>query len=237
MKGFLLVAMAAILVASCGGGQPQPEPSGSPSAPTVLPPQGAGTALPAGNAQDLVTQAQAALDAGKLPDAERLFKQAIGAGSKSAEAQFGLGNVYFRQGRLAEAETAYLAAIAADPNLTAAHSNLGVVYYQQGQMQKAEDEFNAALKLKPDDAATLYLLAAVHIQNNQLADAETLLNQAKTIQPNLAEVYYGLGALYNLQGKKTEAIAAFEKFLALGTAQDPQAMDEARKQLKALKGQ
>ena len=77
----------------------------------------------------------------------------------------------------------------------------------------------------------------MHIQNNQLTDAETLLNRAKAAQPDLAEVYYGLGALYNLQGKKAEAIAAFEKFLSLGTAQDPQAMDEARKQLKALKGQ
>lgn len=233
----MLLLVATVVLASCGGGTPETRaPAGTAPTP-VLPPQTVGTYAPVGNARDLVKQGQAALDAGKMADAERLFKEAIRADAHSVDAQFGLGNVFFRQGRLTEAETAYRAATGIDPNLTAAHSNLGVVYYQQGQMRKAEDSFNAALKLKPDDAPTLYLLAAVHIQNNELADAEALLNRAKTAQPNLAEVYYGLGALYNLQGKKTEAIAAFEKFIALGTAQDPQAMDEARKQLKVLKGE
>jgi Flp pilus assembly protein TadD len=226
------VLAAAILLASCGGQPPETRLGVTP-----LPPQRAGTPLPAADVSAQTKQAQAALDAGNMPEAERLFRDAVSRNPGSADAQFGLGNVYFRQGRFAEAETAYRAAIAADPNLTAAHSNLGVVYYQQNQMQQAESEFNAALKLKPDDAPTLYLLAAVHIQNNKLKDAETLLNQAKTVQPNLAEVYYGLGALYNLQGKKAEAIAAFEKFLSLGTAQDPQAMEEAQKQLKELRGQ
>lgn len=235
--GPVLLLAVAVLVAGCGGGTPEPRAPGGTSIATVLPPQSVGTYAPAENPQGLVRQGQSALDSGNTAEAERLFKQAIQADSRSADAQFGLGNAYFRQSRLAEAETAYRAALAINPSLASAHSNLGVVYYQQGQMQKAEDAFNAALKLKPDDAPTLYLLAAVHIQNNDLADAEALLNRAKTAQPDLAEVYYGLGALYNLQGKKAEAIAAFEKFLALGTAQDPLAMDEARKQLQTLKGQ
>lgn len=232
----VLLLLAAVLLASCGAGAPETRAPGVAPTP-VLPPQTAGTYAPVGNAAGLVQQGQAALDASRMADAERLFKEAIRADGRSADAQFGLGNVFFRQGRLAEAETAYRAAIGIDPQLTAAHSNLGVVYYQQGQLRKAEDAFNAALKVKPDDAPTLYLLAAVHIQNNELADAEALLNRAKAAQPDLAEVYYGLGALYNLQGKKTEAIAAFEKFISLGTAQDPQAMEEARRQLEELKGQ
>jgi tetratricopeptide (TPR) repeat protein len=121
--------------------------------------------------------------------------------------------------------------------MTTARSNLGVVYYQQDKMQEAENEFAEALKTKPDDAPTLYLLAAVKIQNKEYGEAEDLLNRAKAAQPELAEVYYGLGALYNLQGRKQEAIAAFEKFLDLGTAQDPQSLEEARKQLQQLKGQ
>lgn len=246
VPGWLVLLLSAalllsgVLLAGCGGGAPEPRAPGG----TVLPPQGPSAStpagsepLPTGSAADLVRQGQAALDAGKMADAERLYKQAVAADSRSADAQFGLGNVYFRQSRLTEAETAYKAALAINPGLTVAHSNLGVVYYQQGQLQNAAGAFNAALKLKPDDAPTLYLLAAVHIQNSKLSEAETLLNRAKALQPNLAEVYYGLGALYNLQGKKTEAIAAFEEFIALGTAQDPRAMEEAQKQLQTLKGQ
>lgn len=225
-----------LLLAACGGGTPSTGRATA-FAPTPLPPQRAGTPLVAGDVKSLVKQGQAALDGNNMGEAERLFKSAVAQDAGSADAQFGLGNVYFRQGRLAEAEAAYRAALAANPNLTTARSNLGVVYYQQDKMQQAETEFNEALKLKPDDAPTLYLLAAVKIQNKQYGDAETLLNKAKAAQPDLAEVYYGLGALYNLQGRKQEAITAFEKFIALGTAQDPQSIDEARKQLQQLKGQ
>ncbi len=238
----MFVIAAAVVLAGCGAGAPETRgPSMTPVPPRLVgtPPasQLAGTSAPAGNSQELVTRGQAALDAGNMVEAERLFKDATLANPRSADAEFGLGNVYYRQGRLAESEAAYRAAVSINPGLAAADSNLGVVYYEQGQMQKAEDAFNAALKLRPNDAQTLYLLSAVSIQRNRLADAEKLLNQAKAADPNLAEVYYGLGALYGQQGRKAEAIAAFEKFIALGTAQDPRAMDEARKQLKALKGQ
>ena len=110
-----------------------------------------------------------------------------------------------------------------------------MVYYQQGNYTQAATQFEAALKLNANDAQSLYLLGAVRLQNGQYADAEKLFNQAKAAQPTLAEVYYGLGALYKLQGKKAEAIAAFEKFLSLGTAQDPAAVEQARQELEALK--
>ena len=110
-----------------------------------------------------------------------------------------------------------------------------MVYYQQENLGQAATEFEAALKLNPNDAQTLYLLGAVRIQQGQYADAEKLFNQAKAVQPDLAEVYYGLGAMYKLQGRKAEAIAAFEKFLSLGTAQDPTATDAAKKELEELK--
>lgn len=236
MTAFSLCAVAALLLSGCGGGSNETR-SATPSAPTPLPPQLAGTPVSGGNIQELIKQGQAALDADNLGEAERLFKSAVAQASNSADAQYGLGNVYFRQGRLTEAETAYRAALAVNPNLTMARSNLGVVYYQQNRMQEAEAAFSEALKLKPDDATTLYLLAAVKIQNKQYTEAETLLNRAKAAAPALAEVYYGLGALYGLQGRKQEAIAAFEKFLSLGTAQDPQSLEEARKQLQQLKGQ
>ena len=142
-----------------------------------------------------------------------------------------------RLGKLAEAETAYKAALAADPGMIVAHANLGVTYYQMTQLPKAADEFTAALKLNPNDAATTYLLGAVRLQEQNLAEAEKLLLKARDLDPKLPEVYYGLGALYKLKGQKVEAIAAFEKFLEVGPGQDPQATENARNELKALKGQ
>jgi len=55
--------------------------------------------------------------------------------------------------------------------------------------------------------------------------------------PDLPEAHFGLGTVYKLQGNKEEAIGAFERFLELGPAQDPQAQVEAERQLRELKGQ
>lgn len=215
-----LIVFGGWVLAACGSGP-------TPAAP----------ATPAAEVRQLLTSGQAALDANNLAGAEKYYRDAVAADPKSADAQFGLGNVLVRQGRLSEAEAAYKAALALDPNHSAAHANLGVVYYQQGNMAAAAGSFQAALRIKPNDAPTVYLLAAVRIQEGNLAEAEKLLNQAKGLDPNLPEVYYGLGVVYKLRGQKDQAIAAFEKFLEIGPGQDPTAVDYAKAELRELRGE
>ncbi len=190
-----------------------------------------------GDAASHVAAAGAALDRADLSTAEREYRNALALDSNSAAAQFGLGNVLVRQNRFSEAESAYKAALALDPNNGAALANLGVVYYQMGQLSRAGEELEAALRIEPNDPQTLYLLAAVRLQESNLEAAEPLLLKARDLNPDLPEVYYGLGVLYKFRGQTQEAIAAFEKFLAIGPGQDPSAMDNARTELKALKGQ
>jgi tetratricopeptide (TPR) repeat protein len=213
--------MFVLLVAGCARNAP-----GVPVVPTA-----------AVNLDELLTAAQAALDSGNLPAAEQNYRAAVGRNPGSAAAQFGLGNTLVRLGKLADAESAYKAALVADPGMIAAHANLGVTYYQLGQLTKAADEFTAALKVNPNDAATTYLLGAVRLQENNVSEAEKLLLKARDLDPKLPEAYYGLGALYKVKGQKAEAIAAFEKFLAIGPGQDPQATEYAKNELKALQGQ
>ena len=221
------VLVVGLLLVGCASGAPN-----APAAPTVpLAPTASG------DLNALLTAAQTALDGGNLAAAEQSYRAAVGKNPGSAAAQFGLGNTLVRLGKLAEAEIAYKAALAADPKLIAAHANLGVTYYQMNQLPKAADAFRAALKLNPNDAATTYLLGAVRLQEKNLTEAEKLLLKARDLDPKLPEPYYGLGALYQLKGQKDEAIAAFEKFLAIGPGQDAQAAEYARNELKALKGQ
>lgn len=219
------VGLIALLL-SAGCGASAPAIPNSPVAPTG-----------AGDFNTLMAAGQAALDANALAVAEQNLRAAVSREPKSAQAQFALGNTLVRQGKLAEAEAAYKAAIAADPNMVAARANLGVAYYQLGQLAKAADEFTAVLKVNPNDPATTYLLGAVRLQENNVSEAERLLLKARDLDPNLPEVHYGLGALYKLKGQKAEAIAAFEKFLQIGPGQDPQAVEYAKQELKALKGQ
>jgi len=155
----------------------------------------------------------------------------------SAKAQFGLGNVYVRQGKFLEAETAFKAAVALDPRSAASYANLAVTYYQMDKLQEAADALESALRIEPDDAQTLYLMGAVRLQLGDLATSEQYLLKARESDPNLPEVYYGLGALYKLKGQKQEAIAAFEKFLAIGPGQDAAAVSHAQQELDELRQQ
>jgi protein O-GlcNAc transferase len=192
--------------------------------------------VPSGDAASHLSAADAALVRNDLPAAEKEYQDAAALDPRSSQAQFGLGNVYVRQSRFPEAEKAYKAALAIDPSIAAAQTNLGVAYYQMGQLGKAADALAAALDLDPNDAKTLYLMAVVRLQENKLPEAEQLLAKAQTADPNLPEVYYGLGVLYRLKGQKEDAINAFEKFLAIGPGQDPNAVDRARQELESLKG-
>jgi tetratricopeptide (TPR) repeat protein len=221
------LVMAAALFLAAGCGSPDQEVGG----PTGQPAQASG------DAASRAAAGQAAFEAGDLAKAEQEYLAAVALNPKLGRAQFGLGNVYVRLGRMADAEKAFKAALAADPGLASAQANLGVVYYQMGQLAQAGAAFEGALRLEPDDPATLYLLGAVRLQENNLAEAEKLLLRARDRKSDLPEVYYGLGVLYRLKGQKEDAIAAFEKFLAIGPGQDPSAMDFARQELKQIKGQ
>jgi tetratricopeptide (TPR) repeat protein len=155
----------------------------------------------------------------------------------SADEHFAAGNTAYQQGDLAKAAAEFAAALQIQPSHIGSLTNLGVVYYQQGQLDAAATQFETGLKVDPNDAQLHYLLGATRLQQSRYEEAESSFLKANGLKPDLAEVQYGLGALYKLQGKTDEAIAAFERFLELGTAQDPQAAGQAQQELRELRGQ
>lgn len=159
-----------------------------------------------------------------------------GSDVQSAEVLFQQGNAYIQQGDLEKAAAAFEDALKRQHDHLGSLSNLGVVYYQQGRLEEAAAKFEAGLRVAPNDAQLHYLLGATRLQQNRLEEAEKSFLRARDLQPDLPEVYYGLGALYRLQGKTQEAIEAFEHFLEVGPAQDPQAEAEARRELRELGG-
>lgn len=161
----------------------------------------------------------------------------------SAEAQFQVGNDYYKSGQYEQAIAAYKKVIELDPTYQAAYANLGVVYYQQQQFDLAISQYEKALELKSDDTEVAYNLAVLYLRQGlqqtppdpgSLEQAVTQLKQVQEINPNLAEVYFSLGVAYMSLNQKTEARQSFEKFLSLDTAQDPQAIQEAERYLQSL---
>lgn len=160
----------------------------------------------------------------------------ISSDAQSIEEQFALGNAHIQQGDLEKAAAAFEAVLKHQPDHMGALTNLGVAYYQLGRLEDAVAQFEAGLRVEANDAELHYLLGAARLQQGRLDDAEKSFLRAKELKPDLPEVWYGLGALYRLQGKNEEAIEAFEHFLEIGPGQDPQAMEEAKRELRELRG-
>lgn len=169
------------------------------------------------------------------------------ANPNSAQAQFELGNAYTDAGQWEQAQAAYQKAIELDPNFQSAYANLGVVYYQLGQLDLSASQYQKALELDPTDGDVAYNLGALYLQQallkgnppdpNLVKQAIDQLQQAIKLDPDLAEPYFSLGVAYKALDQKTEAIQAFETFLARNSNQDPRANQEAQRYLDTLRSQ
>jgi len=175
----------------------------------------------------------------EIADAER----AVQADPSSKESHFQLGTVWARAQLLLPAEIAFQQAIALDDQYADAHANLGVVYYQLNQLPDALREYDAVLATNPDDAEVLYNKGAVFVQQAIQAsplDGELLdkgfqsFQRALEIDPDLPQVHFSLGVVYMLQGQSQEAVAEFQRFLALDDGSDPEATAAAESYLTKL---
>ena len=171
------------------------------------------------------------------------LEQAVQAAPESKEVHFKLGTAWTQVRLLAPAEVAFQQAIALDSRYVDAHANLGTVYYQTNRLDDALREYDAALAVSPDDAAVHYDKGVVYIQQALQAPSpdEKLLNQgtdelrrALEVNPDLPQAHFSLGVVAMMRGQSQEAIAEFQRFLALDDGSDPEATANARSYLKQL---
>ena len=107
-----------------------------------------------------LAQAAAQLeDDGRLDEAGEFYRAALAAGGASAEINFRLAELLYRQGELAAARERYYAAIELDEDFVEARANLGCVLSEMGQRELAVAAFEGALAFHADYADAHYHLA------------------------------------------------------------------------------
>ena len=97
---------------------------------------------------------RAALGAGRLDQAENVFRHVLAINPRQCYALANLGRTYMATARWAEAEAYLRNASACAPRLTPVYESLGELYLELGNPQEAADAFRRAEEIEPTNAVT-----------------------------------------------------------------------------------
>lgn len=131
---------------------------------TALRPRGARTARGRAGVGAIVRAAQGEFTAGKLPEAERIFRAALGLMPDHPDALHGLGAIALKVRKPAEAQRFLVAALASARRRGATPAAVAVVLAhagqalrQLGQADKAAAAYRESLKLAPNEQVARWL--------------------------------------------------------------------------------
>jgi predicted O-linked N-acetylglucosamine transferase (SPINDLY family) len=175
------------------------------------------TTGPAGvsNPQNLLRQALAFQQAGRLQQAEALYRQILSAEPTHPEALHHLGMLAHQVGKNEIAIELISKALNRRPDYVEACYNLGFVLLTEGRTDEAVTIYQQLLTLKPDYVEAHNNLGNAYLTLGKLEEAADSFRQALTLRPNFIEAHNNLGLALKAQGKLNEAIVSFRRALVL----------------------
>jgi len=160
--------------------------------------------------------------AGRLHEAEALYRRVIAAQPNHAEAAFNLGVVLRQLGKVDEAIAAYGQALRVKPDYPEAHFNLGNALMAVGKAGEAILAYTDALRIKPTHAGAASNLAVAYsylgvalTEQCKYDDAAAAFFESLALKPDLAATHYNLGNVRKHQGQLDDATASYRQALAL----------------------
>jgi tetratricopeptide (TPR) repeat protein len=153
--------------------------------------------------------------AGRLTEAERIYRQILETNPQHADSLHLLGMIAYRGGSCEAAAELIRKAIAIDQNQAPYHSNLGTALQAQGKLDEAAACYARALVLQPDLAEVHVNLGNILQAQGRLDEAVASQQRALALKPDCAEACYNLGEALQAQGKLDHAVACYERALAL----------------------
>jgi protein O-GlcNAc transferase len=174
-------------------------------------------AVTVGNPQPAARLFAEALDhhrAGRLAEAERLYRQICAADPTHAESLHRLGVVAHQLGR-ADAPDVLARAVALRPDVAEAHNDLGVVLGARGRFAEAAASFERAVALRPDYADAHNNLAAALRRLDKTAEAVPHYERVAALLPNAFGAHNNLANALMELGRLDAALAHYDRALAL----------------------
>jgi predicted TPR repeat methyltransferase len=162
-----------------------------------------------------LSQAMALHRAGRLGEAEAIYRQVLATVPEHAEALHLLGLIACQAGRLDEAAELIARGLAQQPDNAEFLINLGEVQRRQGRLPEAIGTFRRAAVLAPGNAFGHYNLGLALAAAGQSPEAIAAYRQALALQPQFPEALNNLGLLLHGAGDFQAAADAFQTALAL----------------------
>jgi len=164
---------------------------------------------------DLFTDALKQHQAGKLHEAERLYRQLLALDPAHADSLHLLGVIARQSGRSDIAVELIEKAIRLNANSAPYHSNLGNALRDLRRLDEAVAAYSAAIDLKPDYAEAYGNLGNALRELGRLDEAVSACKTAIRLKPGHAIAHYNLGIAFRASGNFDEAVAAYENAVRL----------------------
>jgi tetratricopeptide (TPR) repeat protein len=163
----------------------------------------------------LFAQAVQQHQAGRLDQAERLYRQILSRDPRHADSLHLLGVLARKAGHNGAAAELMTQAIAVRPLFPEAFSNLGNAFLSLGRHGDALACFRQAIAQKPSFAEGHFNLANTLRLEGRLDEAAASYKTCLALKPEMAEAHYLLGLTCQLMRRPTEAAGCYEKAIAL----------------------
>jgi predicted TPR repeat methyltransferase len=154
-------------------------------------------------------------EAGKLIQAEALYRQALDTEPQNLNALYRLAVVCQLQGRVPEAIDHYRQILQIQFDSAQVQNNLALAYASQGQFTEALACCQHAIRLKPDCAEFINNLGTIHNSRGEWDQAANAFRQVLALKPHYAPALGNLGKVYVAQQRLEEAVRCFQEALAL----------------------
>lgn len=174
--------------------------------PTYLPPEIAAA----------FKQAAELRTAGRLLEAETIYRSLAVQGAGQTFALEGLADLYIQQHRVDEAQNAFRKLVEVDPDNLHYCAQLANQLNAVGKTQEAIEEYERILRRKPRLAIAHYNVALLYAQLKKYPEAIKAYKKAAEFKiERVEEVYSNMGVLYSEMQEPDKAVQAYERALKI----------------------
>jgi protein O-GlcNAc transferase len=153
--------------------------------------------------------------AGRLTEAEKIYRQILAEKPDDADALHLLGTIASQTGNPQAGVELIRRAMRLAPGRADFHYNLGNALRQLGRFEEAIVSFRETNRLNPNFAPAFNNLGSALRMVGRADDAIPAFNQAIRLNTNYLEAHSNLGSAFRSLGKFDEAIAAYRRAISI----------------------